>query len=81
MNYAVVQRLRLIDFLLATYGYVGRPTLVAYFGISTPCAANDFKLYKDRAPDNVIYNGSLKRYERSESFKPLFNCSSPEVIE
>lgn len=72
LNYAIEQRLRLIDFLLEHYGHVGRPQLCAFFGISTPCASADIALYNEGSPGNAAYDFSLKRWVRTETFKPRF---------
>lgn len=67
-NYAVEQRLRLIDFLLFQYGTINRSALMDYFGISTPQAAADFKLYMELAPWNMVYDKSAKMYRKSDQF-------------
>lgn len=73
MQYAIEQRLRLIDFLLFHYGSLAREQLVDYFGISMPQATRDLKAYKDRAPDNMLLNQSTKRYIKTDSFQRMFN--------
>lgn len=72
MNYAKEQRLRFIDFLLATYGYIGRNEVMAFFGISAAQATRDFRDYKEIAPNNCLYNVTLKRYEKSGNFKLIW---------
>lgn len=71
-NYAVEQRLRMIDFLLFYYGSVGREELVNYFGISPATATRDFSLYLEKAPSNAILNNKTKRYIKSECFERIF---------
>lgn len=73
MNYAIEQRLRLIDFLLEHYGHVGRPELCAFFGISSPCASNDIGMYNEANPDNARYDFKSKRWVRSATFKPRYS--------
>jgi hypothetical protein len=73
MNYAIEQRLRLIDFLLEHYGHVGRPELCAFFGISLPCASNDIAAYNEANPDNARYDFKSKRWVRSATFKPRYS--------
>lgn len=71
-NYAIEQRLRLIDFLLDHYGTINRRALIDYFGISPPQVAADFKRYQELAPDNMVYDASGKRYVRTIGFKRVF---------
>jgi hypothetical protein len=73
LTYAIEQRLRMIDFLLQHYGYVGRPELVAFFGISIPCASADISRYNIDNPGNAFYDPSRKRWTRSDGFKPQFS--------
>lgn len=75
MNYAVENRLRLIDFLLERYGHVGRNEVCAFYGVSQPQATRDFSLYKKQRPDNVTYNPTTRCYQKTETFRPLFNNS------
>lgn len=71
MNYAVKQRLRMIDFLLAQYGTVSLSALEDYFGISHPQASRDFKAYLERAPGNMVLAPS-KKYIKTDTFKRAF---------
>lgn len=73
MNYAVEQRLRLIDFLLLHYGSCGRAEIVDYFGVGEATATRDFALYCKAAPVNAVLNQATKRYLKSETFKRLFS--------
>lgn len=68
-TYALEQRLRLIDFLLAHYGTVNRSALMDYFAISTPQASLDIQEYIRIAPGNAWYDKSAKTYCRSAEFK------------
>lgn len=72
MNYAVEQRLRMIDFLLSHYGSVGRGELEDYFGIAPSCATRDFAMYVEKHPGNAILNQSSKRYVRLDTFKRVY---------
>jgi len=72
LNYAVEQRLRLIDFLLAYYGSVGRQELCDYFGIAAAQATRDFAQYLKLAPSNMLLNNSSKKWVRSDTFKRLY---------
>lgn len=68
VSYAVEQRLRLIDFLLAHYGTVNRSALVDYFGISVPQASADIRQYLQLAGPNAKYDKSAKTYRCTEDF-------------
>lgn len=73
LNYAIEQRLRLIDFLLAQYGSVGRNELMIFFGISSAQATRDFKQYMEMAGDNALLNRKSRRYVRADTFESIFN--------
>lgn len=68
LSYAVEQRLRLVDFLLAQYGHVKRVALMDYFGIGEATATRDFGLYHEIAPGNMALNPADKTYYRTTAF-------------
>lgn len=68
LTYAVEQRLRFVDFLLAQYGHVKRAALMDYFGIGEATATRDFGAYHDLAPGNMALNPSDKTYYRTTAF-------------
>lgn len=72
LNYAVEQRLRLIDFLVSNYDSVGREQLVDFFGISLPQATRDFRTYRQIAPGNLVFDDSTKRYRKSSKFERVY---------
>lgn len=55
MTYAIEQRMRLIDFLLANYGSVAPRQLSDFFGVSKAQASLDFRMYNTLNPGNMIY--------------------------
>ena len=73
MTYAVEQRLRLIDFLLAQYGHVNRSALVDYFGVSLPQASMDIQAYRKLAPTNTAYCLTQKAYLRTDRFERVYS--------
>lgn len=73
MNYAVEQRLRMIDFLLHYYGSVARAELIDFFGIGSSTATRDFALYAEKAPGNALVNQMSKRWVKSDTFKRLYS--------
>jgi hypothetical protein len=72
MQYAVEQRLRLIEFLVVHYDSVGRDQLIDFFGISAPQATRDFRAYKALAPDNLLFDETVKKYKKSHSFRRIY---------
>jgi len=71
-KWEVRKRLEEIERCLYWKGGVQRSNLMNIFGISPQQASSDFALYQELAPDNVLFNQSLKRYEPSGNFKPAF---------
>lgn len=74
------ERLCHIDFKLRFMGSVNRNSLVEKFGIKGAAATRDFNLYQDLAPKNIEYNTKAKTYIQRESFAPLFEFSSEQVL-
>lgn len=72
ISYAIEQRLRLFEFLLAQYGYVNRSALTDFFGISTPQASLDIRAYLERAPGNACYDPRAKTYCRTPNFQRIW---------
>lgn len=72
LSYAVEQRMRLIDFLLANFGYAARRHLVDYFGISEPAASRDLTDYEEMFPGNMRYSASDKCHLATETFKRVY---------
>jgi hypothetical protein len=68
----VEERLEFIDFRLFWEGGINRSDIVEHFKISIPQASKDLGLYESRAPGNLIYDGSAKRYLASARFQPRF---------
>lgn len=73
MNYAVEQRLRLIDFLLLHYGSIGPDQMVDYFGIGKATATRDFSLYRQQNPGNAVFDDSSKLWIRGVNFKRAYS--------
>lgn len=72
ISYPVRSRLFLLEFLAEEYGYVNRSALIKYFGISTPQASSDIKLYLKHRPNNLTYDKSKKAYLKTNDFIKLF---------
>jgi len=59
-------RMAWIAEMLDIYGFINRDHVVRKFGISEPQVALDFRLFKQRYPNVMIYNESAKRYEKTD---------------
>lgn len=71
------QRLKFIDAKLYWEGRINRADLVEAYSISVQQASADFSAYNDAAPNNLLYDPRLKGYISSDSFRPLFEVSTP----
>lgn len=72
MRWGVEKRLEFIDFRLFWEGWINRADIMDHFGISIPQASKDLSLYEEKAPGNLVYDKSEKRYLASPEFKPVF---------
>lgn len=78
LRWGVEQRLEFIEFRLLWEGGVNRSDIIEMFNVSVPQASKDLTLYQERAPDNLIYDKSAKRYVTSEHFEPQFLKPDPD---
>lgn len=74
------ERLAFIDFRLCFIGEIGRPDLLARFGVASAAATRDFALYRELVPDNTVFDGSNKVYRISPDFEPLFEHQAQQVL-
>jgi hypothetical protein len=72
MRWEVEQRLEFIDFRLYWEGGINRADIMEQFGISMPQASKDLSLYEQKAPGNLAYDKSAKRYFASAQFRTVF---------
>lgn len=72
MRWGVEKRLEFIEFRLFWEGRINRADIMDQFGVSVPQASKDLTLYEEKAPGNLFYDKSAKRYLASEKFKPVF---------
>jgi hypothetical protein len=70
IRWGVEQRLEFIEFRLFWEGEINRSALTKQFSISIQQASNDLRRYGERAPGNLLYDKSLKRYFASPTFAP-----------
>lgn len=74
------ERLFHIDFKLRFLGSINRNDLVSRFGIKAAAATRDISLYKDIAPQNLLYDTKAKSYTQSPSFKPVFEYPGNQAL-
>jgi hypothetical protein len=72
IRWGVERRLEFIEFRLYWEDGVNRADLSQEFGVSTPQASSDLRLYQDLAASNLKYDSSMKRYVATEDFRPYF---------
>lgn len=80
LSHAQRERLAYIDFRLYFFGEIGRPDLIARFGVAPAGATRDLALYREIAPQNITFDGSNKIYRIGQAFSPLFNHASQRVL-
>lgn len=79
IRWGVEQRLEFIEFRLFWEGGVNRSDIIDVFGVSVPQASKDLSLYQERAPGNVAYDKSAKRYVAAKEFEPRFLKPDPDA--
>ena len=72
MRWGVEQRLEFIEFRLFWEGRMNRRDLMNFFGVSVNQASTDLNRYLRLAPENMVYDKSVRTYLRSPVFSPLF---------
>ena len=74
------ERLAHIDFRLWFLGEVSRSDISARFGVAPAGATRDLALYREAAPDNIVFDGRSKTYRIGASFSPLFDHPLDRVL-
>jgi hypothetical protein len=72
MRWGLEQRLEFVDFRLYWEGGINRSDITDRFGVSIPQASKDLTLYATKAPGNLSYDKSAKRYVAASTFQPVF---------
>lgn len=80
INQAQRKRLSHIDFRVNFIGSITRSDLINRFGIKEAAATRDIAEYRQKAPNNLTYDGVAKQYIRGLNFKPLFQYSANQVL-
>ncbi|MFQ3454723.1 WYL domain-containing protein [Bradyrhizobium sp. UFLA01-814] len=70
LRWGTEQRLEFIEFRLFWDGSIKRNDIAERFGVSAPQASNDLAQYRERAPGNMEYDPSAKRFVPSSTFRP-----------
>lgn len=66
------ERLFHIDFRVWFLGRIARGDLIRRFGIQQAAATRDLALYRQLAPDNLVFDPSAKIYLLAPTFRPMF---------
>ncbi|MBO1254886.1 WYL domain-containing protein [Alteromonas sp. 5E99-2] len=80
ISYAQKQRLAYIDFCLLFKGSIYRQDLINRFEVGLSAASRDFSVYKERAPNNIFYDSTEKRYFQTADFKPVFGYDAKRTL-
>jgi hypothetical protein len=72
------QRLAYIEFKVWFHGTVTRKDVQDRFEVATAAGTRDLIIYRELAPDNVVYERKAYRYQ--PGFKPLFEHSVDRVL-
>ncbi len=73
LRWGVGKRLEFIEFRLFWEGRVNRSDLMEQFGISVNQASSDLNRYIALAPENMVYDKSVRTYVRTPEFTPHFS--------
>lgn len=71
-NYAISQRLHLIEVLVQLYGSVSPAVIMAVYGLGHATATRDFKRYQEECPANLAYDYQRKTYVKGPEFNPAY---------
>lgn len=72
LRWGVAQRLEFIEFRLFWEGRVNRRDLMEQFGLSVNQASADLNRYIGFAPDNMVYDKSVRTYVRGPDYSAQF---------
>lgn len=73
-------RLAFVELRVRFIGEIRRQDLVSRFGIQSAAATRDLALYKDLAPDNIVYDRKGKTYMIGRDFRPFFSFPPGRVL-
>ncbi len=72
LRWGVAQRLEFIEFRLFWEGRVNRSDLMEQFGLSVNQASSDLNRYIGFAPENMLYDKSVRTYVRGPDYAAQF---------
>ena len=80
IGFAQKQRLAYIDFSLMFKGAIFRQDLINRFEVGLSAASRDLTIYKELAPNNLLYDNKQKRYFQTDQFKPVFEHNAERTL-
>lgn len=78
LKHSIEERFAFVEFRLFWHGRINRADLIQRFGVSPTQASQDFKLYTEVMPSNIVYDGVEKAYLCGETFTPRYGDLSAE---
>lgn len=78
LKHSVEERFAFVEFRVFWHGRINRADLIQRFGVSPTQASQDFKLYADLMPENLVYDGVEKAYLCGQNFVPRYADLSAE---
>lgn len=72
VRWGLAKRFEFIEWRAFWVGRVNRSDLEERFGVSTPQASVDLRVYQEAAPNNIEYDATEKAYVTKDTFKPEF---------
>lgn len=80
MRWSIEKRLEFIEFRLFWEEGINRSDIIDQFGVSVPQASKDLALYEEKAPGNLHYDRSAKRYRAADNFRPAFKPNADSYL-
>lgn len=78
LKHSVEERFAFVEFRVFWHGRINRADLFQRFGVSPTQASQDFKLYAELMPENLVYDGVEKAYLCGQNFVPRYADLSAE---
>lgn len=79
LKHSIEERFAFVEFRLFWHGRINRADLIQKFGVSPTQASQDFKLYTELMPSNIVYDGVEKAYLCGKEFAPRYADLSAET--
>jgi predicted DNA-binding transcriptional regulator YafY len=78
LKHSVEERFAFVEFRVFWHGRINRADLIQRFGVSPTQASQDFKLYAELMPENLVYDGVEKAYLCGQNFVSRYADLSAE---